>query len=588
MFLYGLFEDELISFKQDFHARTSNTHDMRVLASLNGRLKQVVNMVSPAVAELVTLVADTPSSATSMKKLAIRLATMLQKDHDEKFSEDDSEFVPTYRWVVQEIADWAAAGGDWQSREDFGDMVAWSGAWHNSLKHRQGQGYEEEDLPEMDFPDGWRIVQLVPENAEAEGSKMGHCIGTYKDRIEKGEVVAYSLRDPKNEPHVTFNVTKVSYPSPDGKKYQWDQIQGKEDSPPVDRYRPYISSFAETLNEWVEEPGSSIKARMLPSEQLLEMARRGTIHRALAFENMADEQRAAMAADFLSIKDLNSALSEQDATMANRIVRYIAGGGWRHFPPEVAKDVILSRVGKNSVVNGWHFNISEIPGVAEEIMKGLEEGDTESAMIALRSDLKAIPNVDQVGVRILGKNLLEGNFNDFSKYHIKKTYLICLKDLIQKGFSLEDEDLRTLDTLLDKFDEDETAVLSFGITEILSEAKRISPEEEYPRILSTLSEKNVNRINPSRMMALYEPVAQPHLPYGGDSGYYQPQEFYENALRGDVQQAREKHPPAPPIGPTPSGPRQMLMFGPQEIMRTAMLAEELGLPEYADRLEGMI
>jgi hypothetical protein len=73
---------------------------------------------------------------------------------------------------------------------------------------------------------------------------MGHCVGDEKqchvDGVRSGEVKVYSLRDPGNKPHATIELTG------DGSEIL--EIKGKQNAVPVDKYKPYI-------REWIESIG---------------------------------------------------------------------------------------------------------------------------------------------------------------------------------------------------------------------------------------------------------------------------------------------------------------------------------------------
>ncbi len=58
-----------------------------------------------------------------------------------------------------------------------------------------------------DFGNGWTVKKLAPESLEYEGQEMGHCVGGYCDIVTQGGSIIYSLRDPKNKPHVTIEVS---------------------------------------------------------------------------------------------------------------------------------------------------------------------------------------------------------------------------------------------------------------------------------------------------------------------------------------------------------------------------------------------
>lgn len=78
----------------------------------------------------------------------------------------------------------------------------------SEANQKRGRGIVETDEDTkkfLDLDDGTRIVKLLTKKAyEREGAMMRHCLGGYSP----GSSTIYSLRDKKNEPHVTFEITK--------------------------------------------------------------------------------------------------------------------------------------------------------------------------------------------------------------------------------------------------------------------------------------------------------------------------------------------------------------------------------------------
>jgi 3-methyladenine DNA glycosylase AlkC len=79
------------------------------------------------------------------------------------------------------------------------------------------------------------MVVVPLEDLETEGNFMGHCVGNYARAVKSKKTIIYSLRDNKNKPHVTIEVTKG----------QIVQIQGKENKDPIQKYHAM-------LDEWLE------------------------------------------------------------------------------------------------------------------------------------------------------------------------------------------------------------------------------------------------------------------------------------------------------------------------------------------------
>ncbi|MFA7219343.1 MAG: hypothetical protein WC119_02445, partial [Synergistaceae bacterium] len=115
------------------------------------------------------------------------------------------------------------------------------------------------------FGDGWEIVKLSPGDCSAEGNRMGHCVEGYWKDVESGRTQIYSLRDPKDEPHVTIEMIIPASPSEkveafrtnslkdnDPNKYKRIavyQIQGKENKEPIDEYKKYIKEWFNSLKQ---------------------------------------------------------------------------------------------------------------------------------------------------------------------------------------------------------------------------------------------------------------------------------------------------------------------------------------------------
>lgn len=146
---------------------------------------------------------------------------------------------------VKEFQDWKKS----QERKDLGDTL------HT-------------------FDNGWTIRRLQNEDEHVdEGQMMGHCVGDrsmgYMDQTERGSRIFASLRDHKNIPHATIEMSpdhwrrddgsdeiSESYPGgpangwipqvgPDSEIYQF---YGKEDAPPLEEY-------TDRVNEWLQPHG---------------------------------------------------------------------------------------------------------------------------------------------------------------------------------------------------------------------------------------------------------------------------------------------------------------------------------------------
>lgn len=102
------------------------------------------------------------------------------------------------------------------------------------------------------WPDGYTMVRLSPADCKVEGALMQHCVGKdatgYAKRVQSENIELFSLRDPQNKPHVTIEVDARGAVG----RGTVEQVQGKQNKPPVEKYHPYI-------DEWLTERGNHTK-----------------------------------------------------------------------------------------------------------------------------------------------------------------------------------------------------------------------------------------------------------------------------------------------------------------------------------------
>jgi len=132
--------------------------------------------------------------------------------------------------------------------------------WHEELILKQ----QEEDSTYKShnvvytLPTGWEIVKLESEDCEPEGNNMGHCVGGYSRDVAEGRTEIYSLRDTKNQPHVTIEMNTYELPKKEttydfsgvtDKKYGIEiiQIQGKGNDEPIPEYKEMIKAWFQDL-----------------------------------------------------------------------------------------------------------------------------------------------------------------------------------------------------------------------------------------------------------------------------------------------------------------------------------------------------
>jgi hypothetical protein len=113
------------------------------------------------------------------------------------------------------------------------------------------QGYP--GRPVFEFEDGWSVVDVPLEGLRLEGEIMQNCIrhGHYDDDVADGSTNILSLRDKQDRPHVDFELNRQTH--------EFEQIVGKQNRAPSDKYAPYIVAFLRAFgfqvatSEFVEE-----------------------------------------------------------------------------------------------------------------------------------------------------------------------------------------------------------------------------------------------------------------------------------------------------------------------------------------------
>jgi ankyrin repeat protein len=113
------------------------------------------------------------------------------------------------------------------------DAIEKSKQWTKWLTKKDSQG-DSEGAEEVLKVGSYTWYQLLSaEQLDYEGKQMGHCVGSYAERVKQKQCDIYSLRDSSDESHVTIEVrgTKVN------------QIKGKGNNPPIEKYQEPCVEF---------------------------------------------------------------------------------------------------------------------------------------------------------------------------------------------------------------------------------------------------------------------------------------------------------------------------------------------------------
>jgi hypothetical protein len=164
------------------------------------------------------------------------------------------------------ILDWARGTGTSLKMLSYDKAHLEADLWHANFKSTEiadSAGYKTKNVV-YKFPDGYTIVKVTnAADLKLEGELMGHCVGTYEYKVDTGKSNIYSLRDPKNAPHVTIEI------SPSGRVIQ---IQGKQNQAPILKYQPYVLTWLEAtpsakgwfllVNRWEAFDDPEVEARI--------------------------------------------------------------------------------------------------------------------------------------------------------------------------------------------------------------------------------------------------------------------------------------------------------------------------------------
>ena len=171
------------------------------------------------------------------------------------------------RSAINHIADWLRAaivnGDPWLANVDarnrplkllkFGDVAQITKEADKAM-HKANQKLGGITLAEGDeelfaeLEDGFYIVRLMtPAALDKESAEMQHCIGNggYDDMVENGFGYLLSLRDQHGKAHATIEVRPAYDYELHHPKMEVEQIQGKQNEKPLDKYTRYLWPFLE-------------------------------------------------------------------------------------------------------------------------------------------------------------------------------------------------------------------------------------------------------------------------------------------------------------------------------------------------------
>lgn len=239
------------------------------LSALNDKMmrKLIANGVPERIAAFVS--DDVNGFPHSSRKFLARAMMENLASYAERHPEMDGEdlmtaFLEGGMQDLMLIRDWLSMGDEpdgspinMHLHKTLKDMYVAAEKWHDRLAEQNTGGHpslygpiQTEDLM-IQFPDGWKLVNVPSQDLKNEGSLMGHCVGgeDYEAAVRRGGTKIVSLRDPRGWPHATIEIKK----DPHGTNW-WDvrQVQGKGNAPLLDKYKPYVRQFLEYKSDEIE------------------------------------------------------------------------------------------------------------------------------------------------------------------------------------------------------------------------------------------------------------------------------------------------------------------------------------------------
>ena len=158
---------------------------------------------------------------------------------------------------LHQVSDWVSNTAPELYSYDLYTARAASDEWHAQCKLAgSGENYEKTHPANIiaKLSNGWTIQYISSEHdLEVEGNRMGHCAASYWDSVRTHQSQIYSLRDLKNEPHVTIEFGV--YPSMKTRMVR--QIQGKGNAEPIAEYKELIREWLLTIPDVQWERGGS-------------------------------------------------------------------------------------------------------------------------------------------------------------------------------------------------------------------------------------------------------------------------------------------------------------------------------------------
>jgi hypothetical protein len=215
-------------------------------------------------AQILSSIENIPQALlpNSKKPFVIWLGNRLKAN--DAHLQDEVSVIDSSLWTT--IRDFINSKG-WQNFDSFDTLCQKAQDWQDELAEADDKsGGITGDPVVYQFEDGHAIVQVKPENLNAEGCSMGHCIGSYYDVVKSKKTKIFSLRNNKGKPLTTIEISQNN---------NIVEIKGRGNKTVSPKYRKYIIEWVESLGKDVDV-ASTDYVNLLPDDKFTDFVLNNT------------------------------------------------------------------------------------------------------------------------------------------------------------------------------------------------------------------------------------------------------------------------------------------------------------------------
>ena len=342
-------------------------------------------------------------------------------------SVDNPEELNVYNNDVRYIADYLNGSQEvpsnvwqmkWQSVFDLSED------WHEELKRgiKYTGEYKHKEVV-YEFDNGFTIVDVNTEHdLETEGDLMGHCVGGYCDDVAEGIMTIYSLRDKRNKPHATIEVTDSGFV---------EQIKGKGNDAPAEKYRGMLRQWLQTTE--FDYSNSDDYLNLLSTQEIKELIVSGKLQEARVKEVLRSTKSSELIDFFIGQveaigpthgdSDIKPVLSMDTQMMASELARNSNFNGEQVFAlakinlnlrePALGRQ-LGTLLGAPADLYGPKKNFSTVEvatKIWQELSEELKQGILDEKLYYMET-LMSVPELDAGTKREIVEHLLSEPFKE--------------------------------------------------------------------------------------------------------------------------------------------------------------------------------